>query len=115
VLVNQRVEDLLAEPGDLFHLWSRSRGHSGPLQGGNDFNGIAHDDELEVKIAVLRVATLQGEETQLTDGEAKILQFLDVEAGTGGDRTRDQAGQHNQVAPGRELQLYAIAIVQAVC
>ncbi len=70
--------------------------------------------ELEVKIAVLRGAALQSEETQLADGEAKVLQFLDVEPRTGGDRTRDQPGEHNQVATGRELQLYAIAILQAV-
>jgi len=114
VLVNQRVENLLAQAGDLFSFWSRSCSHFGSFQGADDINGIAHDAELKMEIAMLRVAALQGEETQLADGEAKVLQFLDVEPRAGGDRTRDQPGEHNQVAPGRELQLYAIAILQAV-
>src|ERR1700735_591396 len=114
MLVHQRIEDLLAEARHIFAIGLGSGGHPGPLQGGDDLNGIAHDVELQVEIPVLRVAALQGEETKLTDRETQVLQLFDVKPGTGRNGTRDQPGEHNEVAAGRELELYPIADLQSV-
>ena len=70
--------------------------------------------QLETEVAVLRVTPLQRQKAELADSEPQVLQLLDVEPGPGGDRTRDQAGEHNEIAPRRELQLNPIAALQPV-
>src|ERR1700733_10535340 len=83
MLVHQRLQDLLAQAGHLCALGLGRDRHLCPFQGADDLNGIPQDTELEVEIPVLRVAALQGQETELADRQAKVLQLLDVESGTG--------------------------------
>src|ERR1700722_9321059 len=80
MLVHQRVKDLLAQAGHLFVLGLGCGRCLGSLQGADDFNCVAQDAELEVKVPVLCVAALQSQETEFAHRKAKVLELLDVES-----------------------------------
>jgi hypothetical protein len=105
VLVHQRVKNLLAQPGNFVPVGLEGARDTGPFEGTDDFNGITENVELEAKVPVLRVAALQRQKAEFANRQAQILQLFDVEPGTSGYCARDQAGEHDQIAPRRKPQL----------
>lgn len=109
VLIDERVKDLLAQERGLVLVGLRLPAGRCVLQGALNRDCVFQDAQFETKVAVPGVVTLQGQEAQFPDGEPEVFELFDVESRSRGDRTGDEAGQHDEVAPRRKRELDAVS------
>ena len=113
MFVHQRREYLLTQLIGLVPVrGTPRRGRYGTDQGAVDIEGRGRHGELEPKIAVAGVTALQREEAEFADREAEILELFDIESDAGGDGGSDEAGQHDEIAPGGKRQQHPITVPQ---
>src|SRR5580658_9573897 len=107
VFVNQGVEDLLAQTGDLLAVRTGFVGRRRPLERARDVEVVVADQQFQSQVPVTGVAALQGEQAELAHRQPEVVELLDVEAGPGRHRAGHQARQHNEVAARGERELNA--------
>src|SRR5580700_64676 len=112
VFVDEGVQDLLAQPGDVVAVGAGRIRRRRPLERARDTDGVPQDDQLQAQVTLPGRAALQGEQAQLAHGQPEIVQLLNVEAGSRRHGARHQPGQHDEVAPRREGQFDAVAHIE---